>query len=750
MDISAANFYTKTALTVLLELYSDPSTSLKPPMPTYPLDQFDCYIEDLNYSPTMLAGIPEEVKENFQKAIYVRKKDDLIDINEQSLKGLALRHLANFLNASEEKAKINVQRIYETSLDGPDRATLSQVFSVLKSVKDFLFSFMTKQGKFVGLVGKESYDKAKIFSYYESYYHLAKLSAYVHLMPRDLYFVVGKKEFIGQKVQEHLGEYAHWFYRWKLCEKVASLEFLLKGQAQHFQDQYDHSSTKPYELLAKMSDLSIALMGLKNGFFNHIVAIKPKSEQEQKTETYINQGVSWLNHLLAPVEKAPDFLETYERVTKLIQENYNGLKIEKPMKAEFSEILDHYVKSVSQDQFMAAKWDTLAYETVTPETPFNWLQEAGHFENYKRKVDRLFSMQDCLYDLIWEVVQKIDSKGEKNQEILMQIRDFYHLQNQLDSVRILMRLGFLKGIKTRVNQSNKGVWERLTQSLGNKALRLLLDGEVFDKTRPYEEVLRDYQSACSDFSRITSVEITEDQVDYYVFYDREDYLTYVRGQELKASQLKVIYYNLERIGQIKKDPFFEEHFKYMRILFDCSTHLSFLNDTIRDFKKVDSLIFEDRLLTDLSKLKRQTKLLSESFKKYVISDYNSKTPLTTNRVTESAVKKIDRYQKTGGIFDSSKSFVEIYPAFQKELLSLSKKMTKVILGYLDQNPIQKLALGIQERIIVFGEGGAPQKIPYISLLRKEIVPPSSDARASLKQITTEKKTPLTIIEDYAS
>lgn len=774
MDIIATKSLSKTAISFILELYSDPTTSLKPLIPCFQLDSFNSYISDLNYPPPLLECIPKQIKDEWEANIYIRKKNETTDMGEQCLKGLALKHISLFLNNSEETAKQNLNEAYINTLDGVDRSTIAQISTFLSSTWHYISTYFTKHGKYMGYIGSEYYTKGKEFSFQQMMHHNATYTALVRLSFADEPFIKDIEPKIKELALNALTEYEQWYYRWQKSEKISDLNYVLKGQLdlyrlinQTLPQQGDVPPEISYPVKIKLFDLEEKLSLLKISFFNHMSDIKPKGENDRIFEEHVNSGAQWLNRQLGPVQKCPPFNELYDETLDLTKNIYDLLFPPFKIKKDFESVLNDYVKAVTEDNFSAAKWHSLSYETKTEFTPFNWKKEAESFENYKRKIDRLFRIQDHLDEIIVGLNQAIiETIGIFSQYTIYKfgiqtIHSCWKLRGQLDDLRIKLRLGFLKDVKTRVTHSHKNVWGRITQSLGNKAFRLALDGEVFDKTQPYEKVLNDLDVAFRTYRELlvkindeiknplfSRDKTTSSQDDYFIFYDAESFVNYVNNPEnvMKSLNLKVIKYNIERIITFQKNDYFSEHFKIIQSLFNCNYTYSLLKEAINNLISFGYKDTEKNYLKDANNTLNSIpiKSLGETYRKYVISEKNRRTPIDYIRIKDSALNKGNRLMKSGTVSNSIPEFPTIYPEIQKKLFHAAKNIKIATDELLKNQPILKLKLQINYLGICEWEGFSPVKLPF---LPTKVMEPPTRKTSKFKEKDPAHPT-ITIIEDY--
>lgn len=730
MDLATVNPITKTIVTLFLELYSDQSTSLKPPLPTFPLSTFDHYISDINYSQNILTQIPELIRTDWEHSLFTRQKQDIPDINEHSLKGMAMKALVELLNSSEENAKKKALALYNSSFDEIDRATFPQLVLILKNYVPYIGKLFTKHGKFVSLIGQELHSKAGTFAFYEMSYHQAKLNAYFHLLSLDACFISTHKAKINSLLVEELKHYKEWSTRWKACENISYLLFNLEKGLHLIQDQdlktYHYTT---YKLIQHLSLVKVA-------FKNHIIDIKPKSEYEFLFESYVNQGVSWLNNLLSSPTKCPSYDSAFENASKFHQETYDSLYPEKRITASFSETIEKYTKAVADDDFLTAKWHCFAYQT---EPPYNWLLEASHFENYKHKIDTIFHLQNHLDTMIENLMSELSPEHPAPREHLTFVRKFWENRNTLDKTRIQLRLGFLKSIKTRANHAQKNIWERITQSLGNKAIRLAIEGKIFDTTPEYaaslnlyHQNIRHFFENLNQFKKISDTPLNKPNIsqDHYTFYEEEGLIQFLKEGDLTPNRLNTLHQNLKNISEICPNTKMNDYLEKIQIYLNAYYHFNLLFQNFRAYSHHDRSLFPNDFKTHFRGIKESILSLSKSYKDFILNDYSIKNQTIEKKSANSSPEE---------------TFLKSCSNARKSIFDLYKIISKTLQVYLEDNPILKLQLNVHYETLQIAQGSPPITFPTIPIPDKEKIKPEKPRK---KTRQSQKIESYAIFENY--
>lgn len=721
MDISTPIPIFKSLLGIALHSLTDLTTPLKPPIPYFQPEAYESYIEDLNYAQHHLDLIPPEVIESWRSKLFTRSNSLTKTICENSIKGVALHHIENGIKALDTKIYHNLNDFYEKNTDEVDRELLSQMGFYIAHARNFIKEYIAKhlvEGTYLGFIDQGYFKRGKEFAFQQMMKHAAKSHALIslHFTKKNLIFVDEKIPQINLFTLDQLNRQNVWRYRWLKCEKVSDLDYTLQGQLKLYSTILESFPPNvpwecSYYFKTKIFHFEESLTHLRISCFNHMLDIKPKSDIENQVFIYLNKAVEWINSQSITLEKTQPFEESYKNALNLSKDAYESLFPKGRMEKDFETVMNDYIKAITEDQFTAAKWATLGYETKSDLAPFNWNKEAGFFENYKRKIDSLFKTQDHLDEIIDTLNKELKNlvedsiDFEKYMTINKKIYSCWELRDNLDSVRIKLRLGFLKDIKTRVNLSNKTIWERMTQSLGNKVFRLALDGEMFDKTEPYGDILLELEELSKQYKVIISESnhilqshnsplqpLPYIQDDYPVFYDEEDYINYVRSHEMKALHLNIIQYNLERICSFQENNYFSNHLKQIKNLSECFSLYGFLKTAI---KNCQSYNFKCEGLVSLTEANNYLKKidinnLGATYKKYVITDWNNTHSLDSSRLLTSAANKNKRLKETGSMIDTTNQFPDIYPEIKSQLYNSARNIANATNIIFTLYPLLKL------------------------------------------------------------
>lgn len=691
---------TSTAIslvTSLIQGLSISTTNLKPPPPDFRPEPFKVYLADLNLAPAELATIPDDVLTAWHDHIYRSRNglDRLIPTT--SLAGQVIAYATPHVRAIEEKAKLRATELYEQEIDEVDRSSLTQILNVTTWAWKGIGSYITHnlmEGAFLGQNEQMRFDLAARFSYLRMMHHATKVDAFreLALQQGTLYFVRDRIPLIQKITQQQSSKHNLWRYRWMTSEKVNLLDVSFSMQLKLYGQLIEEFTDKTpidqrYLTLLNYHRINSILTELKAAYFNHMVEIKPHSWLSK----YAQIGVNYITDAIAKLDSTKTeiprhFLDVYKDTLQLNWDVYDHLFPHTRITRKSSDALSDFMAAIADDNFILAKWITLG--TETPDSNFNWFKEAGDFENYKRGVDRLIHIQNHIDDLITALHSindeefrhfiETDITSKFYQNINIFIYRLWDLRNKIDELRILYRTAYLKSLKTTVNEADKGYWERLNQTLKNKAIRKIVEGQFFDTSETKEQVLmklREFQQSYTGILSEIGVLISNTQpikdellspIDrgdefYPVFYTFDEYVHFFDGKAaLTDTDLKIAQYNLKRIASITTNPFWKTQLDEIQ-------KLAYVSKELTKATKLAEVYYKNTknpaFSTVQTEIKGAQQTLGVSYLKYIQSEWNRLHPVNTQRLLGSAGHKFSRLVTTGQLLDSTKEFKDIYPDF---------------------------------------------------------------------------------------
>ncbi|WP_010298515.1 hypothetical protein [Candidatus Odyssella thessalonicensis] len=721
-----------SVITGIIQSLSIATTTLKPPPPDFQAEPYESYIYELDLSPTEIASIPEEIIAAWKDHIFRTRNTFKTLIPEDSLAGKLIEYAKKPISEMEDKVTKNVCDFYFNQTDEVDRIALNQIWSIFRwswrRVGDYVAHNLV-EGAFLGYNDQENFERATRFSFQRMMHHAARTDALRELTfhQSHLYFVRDRLPHIEKMVKQQSEKHKLWRYRWMTAEKVNILNVVLNFQLELYQHILatlpDNSSNElRYMVLKNHHKLNHILAEIKASYFNQMVKIKPKSWADQKCQDAVNWLADRLTALSTePIISSRPFLEVYAEALNVIWEVYDQLLPVTLKERNFNDALSDFINAISADNFIQAKWISLT--TLTPKTSFNWLEEAANFENYKRAIDRLIHIQNQMDELITHLHHindklfqaNIDKNLDSNSlyiKVNNLIYSVWDLRNKIDELRIYYRMAYLKKLRTTVNLCSKDVWERVKDSIINKATRKILEGRFFDQTEQQEEVVRrlrgiiqHYEEKLSQIKLLISelpfakdspdaipvellVPVNRGEEFYPVFYTYSAYKkVFADKRVITAEIIQQTFYNLKRICRLMPQ---DEFWQQQRQEIEKYIHLD------RQFEKLSLLVNIYSQMPGEHPLSENYKLLSHIretakqcredmpcyFHKYVTSEWNRRTSLNLERVTSSLSNKASRLKEEGKLFDDTKEFTEIYPELMETLDRLARKLEdKISLSY---------------------------------------------------------------------
>ncbi len=608
------------------------------------------------------------------------------------------------------------------------------IWNATGTAKNYIAKYLV-EGSHLGYIDHGYFNQGKKFAFQQMMRHNATVNALIYLSFTDTSFVNEKKTEINSLVLDHLNRQKKWRYRWQMCEKICDIEYTLKeqlnlyGRIKKELPQDNISWEYCHELKSKKLLLAETLYFLKSSFYEHMLKIKSKSEWDAYLQEKFNHDIRQINQKFDCIKEAPPIEDVCSKANELSKNAYENLFPLIIKKGEFGSILNSYVDAINKDLLTEAKWISLSSETTTETTPFNWNQEAGHFENYKRKIQRILKTKNHLDEIIDEFTNETIQICSSSSEDLLKYQYLYGVNNEiiyscwkqrdeLDNLRIKLRQGYLKDIKTRVNESNKGYWERLVQSAQNKGLRLLLDGEILEKTEPYNDVNSKISTAYTSYRDLLNTikmkssnhtvslsPIADTQDDYPVFYDKDDYVSFVQSNEMNTTTLNVIKYNLERICHFQDQSYFKKNLDELKKVVEVYTQIISLKKWA---KNLESYTQHKLNLNDEFFNKVNIIFLGSCFKKFVISEKNRHSPIDALRITTSVTNKFSRIATKGNLFDDTKEFPDIYIALHTQIKKAVHIINQGMESFLKTHPILRL----KTTIVFFNDGDTKIKLTH--------------------------------------
>lgn len=277
-----------------------------------------------------------------------------------------------------------------------------------------------------------------------------------------------------------------------------------------FSDVTLERAGKKYQFMARLTEIEDLIAELQSSYFSKILSTKKQSVFSK----HIQNGFNYVAHKISFLEGAiKEPREWY--VVKVVASQYTEKTLKKlvPFYSKdysASEAFQKYIHAIEADRLVYAKWLS---QTMIFESLLNWEKEVVDFENYRRNLRRLLDIYHYVEDIIYNMMQiQSDVWGKVNSGIVVpgffkksekMMNEAFLYSRKIDKLRILMRLAYLKKIKTDINNTEKRLLERISTSFNNKLQRYFMEGNIIDQTLTYPEVMQgDFEEVITEFNYI--------------------------------------------------------------------------------------------------------------------------------------------------------------------------------------------------------------------------------------------------------
>lgn len=704
------------------------------PLPTNPLEKQPYKNAELLYY-----SLPFETERNLDLEQNLASMGPLMGI------------MNDKLLAVEQKIALGLQETYTTVLDEVDQSTLRQLYTIGKWMVDRCAPLIRPrliEGKFVTFNDQGLYAQASKMAYHQLW--SIKQAILVH----QLYALELKRGvFTGQSLQlPQIGNEITaknslvqlWQLRWNESRQVAELIFHLQQYQLIWQtllndnafkeDMTGQVALKKYAYLVENYQVADLMGELQAAYFNFMLSTKIQSGFSRYIEWSLSYAATKIARLTGPIKEARDWQIVKKEAADYIALNRAQLPTPSTAEGDQNIAFQQYFEAVRQDQFIYANW--LGQTLKGQNSSFNWTQEAEDFENYQRKINHLLDAYQFAHQMIanltklqGEIFGSIQSNGPtlSNKDLIFldfsgsqtQIKEVFLLLRKIEELRILMRLGYLKKIRSEFNSLEKEIIERFLNSLLNKFKRFATTGIVFDPTMSYEAVVQEnfaqliegFNSLLTGYelylkSLANKIEVRDYRQEaqakkekfnneerfYPVFFNYQELIKFIRQEDYSHPMLTIFIYNLKHQTDLTFLPedIVETFILQIQKLSKCQFDLLGLEN---DFKRPSfslNLQAQKTWLTAKQSCDKIIKKTIDSFEKSIISSNNQQEPLTVERVLGSTIRKVNRFFSEGVIVDSTDEYPSIIKSVNTTIKNLNKSIAQIIQG-LEEGKLQAVS-----------------------------------------------------------
>lgn len=707
-----------------------PATELAPPAPPLQFEQFG---KAVPLPEVTLAKVPhEKAKETYEKLQF---EDPWSQQREQNSSWFAM--LLEMLNGKliniEERLYDSLKDKYITTVDEADQATFRQFFSIgqwVASTWGPLIRLKLVEGTFISLNDQGNYNQVSSFAYIHMWQVNQRLLAHrLFMLALQDYDALGSlKHEVGQKVDSDQKMLKIWQLRWKESRQMTVFMPYLRDYQEicrealndlRLSDTTQENPGEKYHYMSRLVEVEDLIAELRASYSNRMLSTKQQSDFSRRIQDSLNYLASKIS-FLGGEAKAPREWGDLKGVV-------NSYVIEKSLKKLISsyakeypteEAFQKYIHAVEEDRLIYAKW---LGRIMKAKSYFDWERERGDFKNYRRCVRQLLDIYHYIDNIIHNMMQlqsdmfeRVNSKSLKpeafinSQEI---IKRAFLLLRKIDKLRIEMRLGYLKKIKTDINNTEIGVFERILTSFNNKLQRYFMEGNVVDQTLTYSEVMmgsfedtlvefngvmQDYKSYLDRMSEKINVEKYQrgasdfqkklrDNKEYYpVFFDFESLKKFMDGSRDFVQAIKVFIYNLQRQVKEKSN---REKLTSQKMIQEFGSHIQAITDYKERLRSLAASLLEIKGSAPLSCWQSVTEMettckltlagLYDSFVKYVVSENNRRTSLTVGRVASSGWNKFWRLTLEWKVFDETPEYPDKISSTNEFIQKLQEKVNEL-------------------------------------------------------------------------
>ncbi|WP_032112121.1 hypothetical protein [Candidatus Paracaedibacter symbiosus] len=638
----------------------------------------------------------------------------------------------------EEKLYKKLENKYRKEVDEVDQATLSQFYSIGHWVyKKYGPAISRKcvEGKFVSLNEQGNYKAAANFAWKHMWQlndsSLAHRSFIASIQGTPL--LASHTQGAQEKIDVNEKMLKIWQLRWEESRKMDAFITYFRDYQFIWQqlvrdpklaENITENAMQKYPSIVEKAKLANLIAELNASYLNMMLQTK----QQSTFSKYAQDGLNYVAHkisLFSGEIKEPRHWDELKIIAeRYIEKTMQNLPQTYQQKFTPEEAFKTYIQAVEEDRFIYAKWLT---QTIVSEVSgdnlqtsdklptgsrFNWQTEKTSFDNYRRSVMQLLeiyehvgSIMQTIMQLQTEVFKIADFTEKKLPNPFMDAHGFikqsFLFLREIDSLRIQMRLGYLKKIKTDINIADIDLFSRISNSMNAKLHRYFMEGNIVDKTTSYQEtseillpqIFMKFDSILSSYGwylerlkgkvKVATLqeEVAQRQQQfadnkrfYPIFFDFEKLKSYVETAQYSDRALNIFLYNLKY--QLKNS-------RGLKISLSKGNITKFIEQMQRLSGYYDRLIQLNKTIASEHRHAQTVKKLLQScfgtraglydsFVKYYISQQNSQESLTLGRVISSAVRKATRVCSIGQISDQTPSYPDVIKETEDTILNLEK------------------------------------------------------------------------------
>ncbi|HXF90871.1 MAG TPA: hypothetical protein VNJ29_02960 [Candidatus Nitrosotenuis sp.] len=507
----------------LVSTFSKDPTTLRqemPILPPIPQQQIVDYLDlkDRCYQ-TLWVEAQEYWLKNPQRSLDIPVSDEQL-INPSSMLGYLINYAKPPLANLERTLEKKVHETIEEAIDETDRATITQFINAgrysWKKVGPWI-KLRLIDGALFSYIDQQQYLKAAEFSYMNMSYHEQALQCHRDLLwlAPQKYTERSKDGVIMAREAEERKKFWQWHERYTTTSRVNyvlhHLNILFHFYNNLFQKAHKSNLLSlAYRFLTSRTLVDDAICELKASHHNLLAETRSKNVFAAMMEHGMNRVGDWFLHKGYFRTPRP-FSEVLRSCETLVKQNYEGMKIyqisstvlsrdeeETFLKDEenssIEKILPAYIEAIEEDNFFEAKRYSTWY--LTKDSHFNWLTEYQDLENYYQELQKIFYYQDLFTDILTETYHTLDDAAdEKSRDNYVKLLNIVHVTKEeiyrLHYHRRELKKSFINYIQTKSNLADKGLWERVSNSLSRKAIRYFKEGRISHTVTPYEAQLKE-------------------------------------------------------------------------------------------------------------------------------------------------------------------------------------------------------------------------------------------------------------------
>jgi hypothetical protein len=765
-------------ITQIASLFSKDPTTLRQEMPCVCAPSVEQMVPYLDFKDHEYLSLLEEAKKKWgvkNENIFGKQESEPI-IKPNTLLASLIHYVDQPLNTVEKNLKEGIQTTFNEVVDEVDQESIKQITSVGQNVWEYIGPWIKKRlidGALFSYIDRQQFQKAAEFSFLNFFYHESSLRTHRTLLTLapSCYVTRKKDDIIKENEQDALKRFWLWHHRWydtykmnnklhhlynlqsfyheKFSQAIEAFEQVQNQKEGNLKNQEDFAFLA-YHYLTQRNIIIDATCELQAAHHNKLAKNREIGWFNSLLEQGLNSIAGWFQRF-GYFRMPRDFEVCLEHCEKLIQEGneslfeYNlrfnqeelpedykkyiekeFLLVERTKKAKIDELLTLYINAVMEDNFFKAK--ELCTWYVTEESKFNWVEEYENFENYRRELSKIFQYQDMFHEILARLYLLGDQyygKDSSSYNKIILLQDEIKKQvMQLHFHHRELKKSFINLIKTHSNNADKGIVERISNSLSRKTLRYLSEGTIYHSIKPYDEQLDlAYKQIKNSFDLITQIktyvtktlkidEIGEtpvhqikmyfDQMSLTPLHYQETFMPFLLTKEtfhqhvtqklrlddlFEIRELKILGANILRNTHWSEEKIWSEFLQNFKIYFDgvrilnkqkkqlTSQHrlfLKFLNSLQNHEKYQETLKYQLKELTQAeSELDKIYSGFQQSFKHTMNTIYNTNTLLNSERIFSSANRKISRLLTKGELYNSTPLLKDLSSEVKKQILKLT-------------------------------------------------------------------------------